>query len=203
MHTDTREAARQHPMTADGHVYAPDTHTNSQVYMLTHQIVTDAVSRDTHTHPHTQTRVCTQTYIHSVQTHIQSQEYLHRHACMYVTHRCTSTCFGTPRGHTQTSADTRPHRHAVCRAHLGTRSWALAHACLHASVRLTGPTARQPPPPIHLSVDCGQQAGREPGSGGWESGSIGQSLHQAGERRRPMTLDAWGGRALPCSRMRS
>lgn len=107
---------------------------------------------------------------------------------------------GTVRGHTQTSADTRPHRHTVCRAHLGTLLRAPAHACLHTSVWLTGLTARQaPPPPIHLSADCGQQAGLKPGRGGWASRGIGMSRHQAGERRRLDDLGRLGkeGPALP------
>lgn len=56
--------------------------------------------------------------VEALNTHVRA----HRHAetrmraCTrqtYIYHRCTNTCLGTVRGHTQTSADPRPHGHTL------------------------------------------------------------------------------------------
>lgn len=123
--------------------------------------------------------------------HIDTQTQMHTH---------TSTPLGMVHSRTQTFADTRVYPDTpVCpcspgRTLAGTGPWLLAHSS--AACRPHCP-AGPPPPPIHLSVDCGQRAGPEPGVGAGPVEAAGWRRTRLGRGGGRMTLDAWEGGPCP------
>lgn len=86
----------------------------------------------------------------------------------------------------------------VCLCSFGHTLAGAAYACPWTPVQLAGPIAWQGLYPLpFISVDCGQQAGLEPGSGGWASGSIRWRWHQAGESPDDLGRLGREGPALP------
>lgn len=123
--------------------------------------------------------VCRHTDI-LIQTHAHTDAYVCPRRHMSI--RCTNTPSGM--GHT-TLKPSQAHESAQMHPCAGTHGATLAGACprlpAHSSAagRPHHP-AEPPPPPIHLSVDRGQQAGPAPGSGGWACGGSGWRRHQLG-----------------------
>lgn len=103
-------------MTADRHVYMPDTRTNSHVHTLTHQTVTEAVCTDTHMSTHTDTCACTQIHTSTVCRHTcrVKNTYTDTHTCMQQTHTGACVHMHERHGHTysQIHEYTDTHRYA-------------------------------------------------------------------------------------------
>lgn len=167
-----------------------------------------------HTHVHTLIQEYverhTQSRLHALNTHVrahiqtQMQAHAHTHTYVYIpdTHLSRMHKYTLRHGappHTKLCRLTRLHRH-TCVPML---TWARSCGCrpmpahsLQYSLQTPLP-GRAPTLPIHLSVDCGQQAGLEPGSGGWASGGITWRWHQAGERLDDLGRLGREGPALP------
>lgn len=148
-------------MTADRHVYMPDTRTNSHVHTLTHQTVTEAVCTDTHMSTHTDTCASTQIHTSTVCRHTcrVKNTYTDTHTCMQQTqvhaytctrgmgtriHRSMSTQIHTDthtyNRHMQTHTEPAARRHSTpTSAHTDTRK----HMCVHVHARHTSTTGAQ------------------------------------------------------------
>lgn len=143
-----------------------------------------------------------------VRAHIQTQMQArtHTHTYIYQTHICQG-CTNTPldmgHRHTQTFADSYVYTDTpVCACSLG-HALVGAGPCLptHSSTACRPHCRAEPPPFPFVSLwivvsrlDWSQEVG---------AGQV-EASHGDGTRlgRGWMTLDAWGGRALPCPRMR-
>lgn len=128
-------------MTADRHVYMPDTRTNSHVHTLTHQTVTEAVCTDTHMSTHTDTCACTQIHTSTVCRHTcrVKNTYTDTHTCMQQTHTGACVHMHERHGHTysQIHEYTDTHRYAYIQpthadTHRASCTQALnTHVCAH------------------------------------------------------------------------
>lgn len=128
-------------MTADRHVYMPDTRTNSHVHTLTHQ--SQRLCAQTHTCPRTQTHVPAHRYTHPqcADTHAESRTHTqtHIHACNKHTQVHAYTC---TRG-----MGTRIHRSMSTQIHTDTRTYN-RHMQTH-----TEPAARRHSTPTSVYTD--------------------------------------------------